>query len=280
MTSEKEARARELLVKLREEMRWLDVLRMLAAGGHPMLAREGFEETIRAVASGEDGEDEDGGEGHDDGGDGDGHDDGGDASTEDDVVDAEAVVRDKLASFTLPAWLRADLELVEAWYLERAASNEPFDDEPPQRSLDPADDFEREALTALTQIVDLMRELEPLCTTVVEPTGAFDFWQLYNWTGVILRGEFATSEEVGWAIGTPEEIANIDRLARRRAAEWRDQHERLAEEILAEGPLTDEELCAEVNRRWADPAVRERLSRAAQPWRPRSGVLMPPPDDL
>lgn len=33
MASENEARVRELLVKLREEMRWLDVLRMLAAGG-------------------------------------------------------------------------------------------------------------------------------------------------------------------------------------------------------------------------------------------------------
>lgn len=268
MASENEARARELLVKLREEMRWLDVLRMLAAGGYPMLAREGFEEKIKAVASGADDAD------HGDDG------DGGDASTEDDVVDAEAVVRDKLASFTLPAWLRADLELVEAWYLERAASNEPFGDEPPQRSVDSADDFEREALTALTQIVDLMRELEPLCTAVVVPIGAFDFWQLHNWAGVILRGELATSETVGWAIGTPEEIANIDRLARRKAAEWMDQHERLAEEILAEGPFTDEELCAEIDRRWADPAVRERLARSPQPWRPGSGVLMPPPDDI
>ena len=91
MTSENEARVRGLLVKLREEMRWLDVLRMLAAGGYPMLAREGFEEKIKAVASGAD--DADG----DDAG------DEGDASAEHDVVDAQAVVRDKLASFTLPA---------------------------------------------------------------------------------------------------------------------------------------------------------------------------------
>ena len=231
-----------------------------------MLVREGFEEKIKAVASGDEDDDDD-----DHGDDG----DGGNASTEDDVV-----VRDKLASFTLPVWLCADLELVEAWYLERAASNESFDDEPPQRSVDPADDFEREALTALTRIVDLMKELEPLCIAAVEPTGAFDFWQLHNWASVILRGELAPSDEVGWVIGTPEEIANIDRLARRRAAEWRDQHERLAEEILAEGPVTVEELCAEINRRWADPAVRERLSPAAQPLRPGSGVLMPRPDDL
>lgn len=253
MASENEARVRGLLVKLREEMRWLDVLRMLAAGGYPMLAREGFEEKIKAVASGAD--DADG----DDAG------DEGDASAEHDVVDAQAVVRDKLASFTLPAWLRSDLELVEAWHLERAASNEAFDDEPPQRSVDAADDFEREALTALTQIVDLMRELEPLCTAVVEPIGAFDFWQLHNWAGVILRGELATSEEVGWAIGTPEEIANIDRLARRKAAECMDQHERLAEELLAAGPMTDDELRAEITRRRADPASR---------------VLVPPSDDV
>ena len=246
-----------------------------------MLAREGPEEKIKAVASGDDDDDdEDGGGGHDDGGDGDGQDDGADENDEGASLGAKAVVRDKLASFTLPAWLRSDLELVEAWLLERAASNEAFEDEPPQRSVDSAEDFEREALGALTRIVDLMRELEPLCTAAVEPTGAFDFWQLQNWAGVILRGELATSEEVGWAIGTPDEIANIERLARRRAAEWRDQHERLAEEILAEGPLTDEELCAEINRRWTDPAVRDGLARDAQPWRPGSGVLMPPPDDV
>ena len=44
-------------------------------------------------------------------------------------------------------------------------------------------------------------------------------------------------------------------------------------------PLSDDELYAEVDRRWADPAVRERLSRVAPPWRPGSVLLMPPPDE-
>lgn len=259
MVAEAGARVRELLKNLREEMRWLDVLRMLAAGGHSLLAREGFEEQIKARAANAS------------------HDDGAEAVA---PVDAEAHVRDKLASFTLPAWLRADLELIEAWYLERAASNEAFDEEPTQRSVDSTDDFEREALTALTRIVELMRELEPLCTAAAEPIGAFDFLQLHNWAGIILRGELATSEQVGWAIGTPEEIAKVDRLAHRRAAERMDEHERLAEELLAAGPMTDDELRAEIERRWGDPAIRARVTRAARPWRPGSGVLMPPPDDL
>ena len=256
--SETDVRVRELLEKLREEIRWLDVLRMLSATGRPLLAREGFEEQIKAKASSATDNDDAG---------------------EDDGVDAETFVRDSLAKFMLPDWLRADLELVEAWILERAASDEAFEDEPPQRSVDAADEFEREALAALARIVELMKELEPLCTAAVEPIGAFDFWQLHTWAGVILRGELAMSDQIGWAIGTTEEIANLDRLARRKAAEWMDQHESLAEEILAEGPLTDDELCAEINRRWADPAVRERLSGAARPWAPGSVVLMPPPDD-
>jgi hypothetical protein len=258
MASEAETRIRDLLGKLREEMRWLDVLRMLSAGGYPLLEREGFEEKIKAKAS-SDADD--------------------DAQGEDARIDGATLVRDSLAKFTLPDWLRADLELTEAWFLERAASGEAFEDEPPQRSVDVADDFGREALAALERIVELMKELEPMCTAAVEPIGAFNFWQLHTWAGIMLRGELAMSDQIGYAIGTPEEIANLDRLARRKAAEWMDQHERLAEEILAVGPLTDDELCAEVNRRWADPAVRERLLGAARPWAPGSVVLIPPPDD-
>lgn len=254
MVAEADARVRALLKKLREEMRWLDVLRMLAAGGHSLLAREGFEEQIKARAANLS---------HDDGA----------------PVDAEVLVCDSLAKFTLPAWLVADLSLVEAWLLERAASNELFDDRPPRRPADNADEFERAAVAAIARIVELMEELEPLCTAAREAIGAFDFWQLHTWAGIILHGELATSERIGYAIGTPKEIANVDRLARRKAAEWMDQQKRLAKEILAEGPLTDDELHAEIGRRWADPAVRERLSRLARPWRPGSVVLMPPPDD-
>lgn len=258
MVAEAGARVRELLKKLRHEMRWLDVLRMLAAGGHSLLAREGFEEQIKARAANAS------------------QDDGAEAGA---PVDAEAHVRDSLAKFTLPTWLIADLSLVEAWLLERAASGEVFNDRPPQRPEDNADEFERAALAAITRIVELMEDLEPLCTAAREPIGAFDFWQLHTWAGIILHGELATSERIGYAVGTPKEIANVDRLARRKAAEWMDQHKRLAEEILTEGPLTDDELHTEINRRWADPAVRERLSCVARPWRPGSVVLMPPPDD-
>lgn len=258
MASEAEARIRELLGKLRHEMRWLDVLRMLAAGGHSLLAREGFEEQIKARAANAS---------HDD------------VADEGVPVDAKALVRESLAKFTLPAWLVADLSLVEAWLLERAASDEAFEDRPPERPADDADEFGREALAAVARIVELMEELESVCTAAKEPVGAFDFWQLHSWAGIILGGELATSERIGYAVGTPKEIANLDHLARRKAAEWMDQHKRLAEEILAEGPLTDDELHAELNHRWADPAVRERLSRVARPWRPGSVVLMPPPDD-
>lgn len=258
MTPQDEACVRELLRKLREELRWLDVLRMLSAGGYPLLEREGFEEKIQTNVTSMADDDDTGDEAD---------------------VDAAAVVRDDLAKFTLPAWLRSDLELVEGWFLERAASDEAFDDRAPQRSMDDTDEFGREALAAIARIVEVMNELEPLCTTAKEPIGAFDFWQLHTWAGIILRGELATSERIAYAIGTPEEIANLDRLARRTAAERMDQHKRLAEEILTEGPLSDDELYAEVDRRWADPAVRERLSRVAPPWRPGSVLLMPPPDE-
>lgn len=258
MASKAETRIRDLLGKLREEMRWLDVLRMLSAGRYPLLEREGFEEKIKAKAS-SDADD--------------------DAQGEDARIDGATLVRDSLAKFTLPDWLSADLELTEAWFLERAGSNDAFEDEPPQRSVDVADDFGREALAALERIVELMKELEPMCTAAVEPIGAFNFWQLHTWAGIMLRGELAMSDQIGYAIGTPEEIANLDRLARRKAAEWMDQHERLAAEILAEGPLTDDELHAEFNRRWTDPAVRERLSGVARPWGPGSVVLMPPSDE-
>lgn len=254
MVAEAGARVRELLKKLREEMRWLDVLRMLAAGGHSLLTRDGFEEQIKARAANAS---------HDDGA----------------PVDAEVLVRESLAKFTLPAWLVADLSLVEAWLLERAASDEAFEDRLPQRPAENADEFERAAVAAVARIVELMEELEPLCTAAKEPVGAFDFWQLHTWAGIILHGELATSERIGYAVGTRKEIAHVDRLARQKAAEWSDQLERLTEEVLAEGPRSDDELHAEINRRWADPAVRERLSRVARPWRPGSVVLMPPPDD-
>lgn len=262
--AEAEARVRELLKKVREEMRWLDVLRMLAAGGYPLLAREGFEEQINAVLASTTDNDAD--------------DDSSVDVAEDSSVDGKALVRSSLATFKLPAWLCADLALLEAWFLERAASDEAFGDVPPQRAADSADEFDREALAAIARIVEVMKELESLCTAAREPTGAFDFWQLHTWVGIILGGELATSERIGYAIGTTKELAKLDRLARQKAREWSDQVERLTVEVVAEGRWSDDELHAEVNRRWADPAVRERLSRVARP-RTGSVVIMPPPDE-
>lgn len=284
--AEAEARVRELLKKLREEMRWLDVLRMLAAGGYPLLAREGFEEQINAVlakTTDDDAEDSsvDAADEADEDCSVDAADD--DSSVDDagenSPVDGKALVRDILATFKLPAWLSADLALLEAWFLERAASDEAFfGDVPQQRTAEGADEFDREALAAMARIVEVMNELESLCTAAREPTGAFDFWQLHTWVGIILGGELATSERIGYAIGTTTELASLDRLARKKAREWSDQVERLTIEVVAEDRWSDDELHAEVNRRWADPAVRERLSRVTRP-RTGSVVIMPPPDE-
>lgn len=259
MSPRDEDRVRQLLMSLREEMRWLDVLRMCAAGDHPLLTRAEVEARIRTVREAA-----------------------GPEWVEPNTAEAIAgkeLVREDLASFALPRWLRTDLRILEAWFLYRAASNGSFAYAAPELADDHVDEFGREARRAVKQIFDLMTEIEPMCTVATEPVGAFDFWQLRAWTGVILLGEVAPRERVGPAIGTPEEIANLDRLSKRMAEQLIEQRAQLADEIRAEGPLTDDQLHAEVNRRWADPALRERLSGRARPWKPGSFVLMPPPDD-
>lgn len=259
MSPGNETRIREGLASLRAEMRWLDVLRMCAAGDRPLLTKAELEakvQIVRAAAGPEWVE-----------------------PNTDEAIAGKELVREELASFALPRWLRTDLKILEAWFLDRAASNGSFAYVAPERADDQVDEFARAALGAVKRIFDLMTELEPMCTAATEPVGAFDFWQLRNWAGFILRGEVAQREWVGPAIGTPEEIADLDRHGRRMAEQVMDQHARLADKIRAKGPpLTGDELHAELNRR-SDPAVRERLSGAARPWAPGSVVLMPPPDD-
>lgn len=180
---------------------------MSAAGEQPILTMAEFEERARTVLVENSRE----------------------ASSTEGAIDGMAMLREDLARFVLPVWLKGGLEILDGWFLTRAASDRMFAYVAPAPD-DLVDEFEREAADALRRLFDRMTELEAMCTATAEPVGAFCFLQLHNCAGILLRGEVAAWDQVGPAIGTPEEISDLDRLARGKAVERIvQQHDQLAE---------------------------------------------------